>query len=172
MILIPKGGGGYRSIGLVEAIWKVCTSIVNSRLQSSIVIHDVLHGFRQGRGTGTAIMEEKLEQQIAGIVHELLFQVFIDVRNSYDSLDRGMCMEIVRGYGLGYKIQRLLQHYWDGQRLVPKSGKYYGRPFRTGRGVTQGGPVSPAIFNIVVDSVVRTALQEVCEPQEAQHGFG
>ena len=43
-VLITKVGGGYRGIGLVETIWKVCTSIVNSRLQIYIVLHDVLHG--------------------------------------------------------------------------------------------------------------------------------
>ena len=81
-------------------------------------------------------------------------------------------MEILLGYGLGPKLQRLLQIFWDGQRVVPNSGKYYGCPFRTGRGVTQGDPVSPTIFNIVVDAVVRDYLQEVCGPQEYQHGFG
>ena len=75
-------------------------SIVNSHLQSSIVLHGALRGFQQGRGKGTAIMEAKLEQQISGRVHEPLFQVFIDVRKSYDSLDRGRCMEIIRDYGL------------------------------------------------------------------------
>ena len=70
MILIPKGGGGYRGIGMVEAIWKVCTSIMNSRLRSSIVLHDALNGFQQGKGTGTVIIEAKLEQQLAGIVNE------------------------------------------------------------------------------------------------------
>ena len=33
-------------------------------------------------------METKLEQQLAGIFHEPLFQVFIDVRKVYDSLYR------------------------------------------------------------------------------------
>ena len=69
MVLIPKGKREYRGIGLVETIWKVCTSIVNSRLRSSIVLHDVIHGLRQGRGTGTAIMEAKMDQQLAVIVH-------------------------------------------------------------------------------------------------------
>ena len=41
MVLIPKGGGDYRGIGLVETIWKFCTSIVNIRIRSSIVLHDV-----------------------------------------------------------------------------------------------------------------------------------
>ena len=42
MVLVPKGSGEYRVIGLVETIWKVCASIINSRLRSSIVLHDVL----------------------------------------------------------------------------------------------------------------------------------
>ena len=55
--------------------------------------------------------------------------------------------------------------------MVPKAGKYYGRPFSTGRGVTQGDPVSSTIFNILVYVVVRAALHEFCGTQESHHGF-
>ena len=54
VVLIPKGKGDYRGIGLVEVMWKVVAVILNRRLTSSITFHDVLHGFRAGRGTGTA----------------------------------------------------------------------------------------------------------------------
>ena len=81
-------------------------------------------------------------------------------------------MEILREYGLGPRLQRLLQRHWDGQRLVTKAGKYYGRPFSTGRGVTQGDPISPTLFNIIVYAVVRATLQEICGPQEARQVFG
>ena len=171
MFLIKKGGREYRGIGLVDTTWKVFKSILNSRLQIYIVLHDVLHGFLQRRGTGTAAMEVKMEQLLAGIFHKTLFQVFIDVRKAYDSLDIGRCMEILRGYVLVPKLQQILQWYWDGQRVVPKSGKYYGRPFSTGRGVTQVDLLSLTVFHIVVDAVVRADLQEVCGPQEAQRGF-
>ena len=92
-------------------------------------MHDALHGFRIGRGIGTVTMEEKLTQQLVGLVHETLFQVFIDVRKSYDSLDRGICMEILRVYGLGNNLHRLLKWYWDKHAVVPKAGKFFGRPF-------------------------------------------
>ena len=74
-------------------------------------------------------------------------------------------MEIIRGYGLGPKLQQILQRYWYGQKVC-------GFPFSTGIGVTQGGAVYLTIFNIVVDAMIRGALLEVCGPQEAQHGFG
>ena len=43
--------------------------------------------------------------------------------------------------------------------------------FGTGIGVTQGDPVSPTILNILVNSVVRVVMLEVCRPQEAHHGL-
>ena len=60
MVLIPKSGGEYICIGLVKVIWKVCASIVNNKLQSTITLHAALHGFIRIRGTGTAIMEANL----------------------------------------------------------------------------------------------------------------
>ena len=47
-------------------------------------------------------------------------------------------MEIIRGCGLGTNLQRLLQWYWDGKNVVPKSGKYFRRPFCMERELTQG----------------------------------
>ena len=55
--------------------------------------------------------------------------------------------------------------------MFTKAGKYDGLPFSTGRGVTQGYPVSPPLVNTIVDILVRATLQEICGPHEAQHGL-
>ena len=39
--------------------------------------------------------------------------------------------------------------------MVARAGRYYGTDFKGERGVTQGDPLSPTIFNVVVDTVVR-----------------
>ena len=39
--------------------------------------------------------------------------------------------------------------------MVERAGGYYGKGFKGGRGVTQGDPLSPTIFNGVLDAVVR-----------------
>jgi hypothetical protein len=62
--LIPKGGGEYRGIGLLEPIWKVLERVMDIRLEK-IILHDSLHGCLAGRGTGTGIIEAKLAQQLA-----------------------------------------------------------------------------------------------------------
>ena len=42
VVLIPKGKGDYRGIGLVEVMWKVVSVILNLRFTSSITYHDAL----------------------------------------------------------------------------------------------------------------------------------
>ena len=76
------------------------------------------------------------------------------------------------GHNLGPNLTRLLNGYWKWQWIVPKAGKGLGSEFGTGRGLTQGKPTTPMIFNIVVDVVVWAVLNVVCSPQEAQHGMG
>ena len=60
MMIITKGGGEYRGIGLVEVIWKVCAFITNRRLRDATNLHGALHGFRQGRGKAKETTEENM----------------------------------------------------------------------------------------------------------------
>ena len=95
VVLIPKGKGDYRGIGLVEVMWKVVAVILNCRFTSSITYHDVLHGFRAGRGTGTATLKAKLIQQLAAMREEVLYVIFLDLTKAYDALDRSRCLKIL-----------------------------------------------------------------------------
>ncbi len=57
--LLPKGGGDYRGIGLLDPFWKVVEKIMVCRL-GSIEFHPCLHRGLPKRGTGTATIEAKL----------------------------------------------------------------------------------------------------------------
>ena len=130
-----------------------------------MILHDALHGFREGIGTGGATLEAKLAQQLARLAHEPLFQVFLYIRKSYDSLDMGQYMEILWEYGMGPNMACFLAHHWDNQHIVPKAGRFLGNFFSTGRGYMQGDLAFPIIFNIMVDFVVREVLVKLCGPQ-------
>ena len=64
MFFLWKVRWGYRGIGLVEVVWKVCVAVVNCQIKQIVDLHDALHGFREGREMVTATLEGKLVQQL------------------------------------------------------------------------------------------------------------
>ena len=171
VVLLPKGGGDFRGIGLLEPFWKVIEVLIDQRL-SVIEFHDCLHGFLAGRGTGTAISEVKLTQQLAYMDQVPLYGIFIDLRKAYDAMDRERVFEILVAYGVGPKTIRLLKNFWDNAELVCRASGVFGKPFKAYRGMTQGGPVSPRIFNIMVDAIVREWLRQTFGDEVAGSGLG
>jgi len=90
LVLLPKGDGDYRGIALLEVVYKLISSIINRCLAKSLTakLHDGIHGFRPGRGTGTAIIETKLLMQLAQRTNKPLHMIFLDLKKAYDTLDR------------------------------------------------------------------------------------
>ncbi len=86
LVLILKGEGDYQGIGLLEPIWKVIESIMDRRL-NVVEFTDALHGFREGRGTGTVIAKAKLAQQMAFLEQAPWFTAFIDLRKAFNAMD-------------------------------------------------------------------------------------
>ena len=110
MVLLPKGKEEYRGIGIVEVLWKVCTVVVSFCLKKSALLHDALHGFREGRGMGAVTLKATLSQHLSRFSHDPLLQVFLDVRKVYGLMYRGWCLEILMGYKLVPNLDRLLNN--------------------------------------------------------------
>ena len=156
LVLIPKSTPGqFRGIALLEVMYKLVSAICNRRMQRGIEFDDAIHGFRRGRGTGTAIMEAKLLMQLHCRQNEPLFMIFIDLKKAYDTLDRSAALRVLKGYGVGPNILRILASTWENDTMVPRQSGYFGRSFHAERGVRQGDIISPLIFNVMVDVVVR-----------------
>ena len=172
VVLTTMGKKNYWIIGLVEVMWKVVAAILNRRLTSSITFHDFFHGLRAGRGTGTSTLKSKMLLKFAALRDEVLCVIFLDLHKEYVALDRSRCLEILEGYGVGPRSQRLLQSYWRRLTIVARSGGYYWKDFKGGRGVTKGDPMSSTIFNVVVDAVVHHWVTGVVVDAKAQGGLG
>ena len=112
MVLLPKGNDKYRGIRLLEPFWKVLENLMDARLEA-IPLHTCLHGFTKGRGTRTATIGAKLAQQLAFINQEALFAMFIDLRKANDAMDRDQVLAILRGYGVGPSLVRLIAAFCD-----------------------------------------------------------
>ena len=50
---------------------------------------------------------------------------------------------------------RILQTYWVQIHMASKAGVHYGPVLQSRFGVNQGDPLSPTIFNVVFDTLIR-----------------
>ena len=133
---------------------------------------DFLDGFRSGRGTGTAIMELKLAQDLASIDQDPLFLVFLDILKAYDTVDQDRLIITLKGYGSGPRMCGILGNLWYCQKLVPRKNGFHRLVFPITRGTTQGVIVTLTLFNVVVDKFIRNCLTVTVEYQRvAQHGL-
>ena len=89
--------------------------------------------------------------------------MFLHLRKAYDDMDQGRFLGILEGYGIVPQALLLLRQYWDHLAMVSRASGYYGIPFKGFRGVTQGDPLSPKLFNVVVDTVIRHFMMIVAE---------
>ena len=87
---------------------------------------------------------------------ETTYQVYLDLKKAYDSIDRDRVIHIMKRYGVGPNICRYVQNVWTNQSFLLRQSGFYSDPFQVERGCTQGDIDSPIIFNIIVDAVLRT----------------
>jgi hypothetical protein len=120
----------------------------------SIELHDSLHGCRNKRGTGTTIIEAKLAQQLSYLELKPFYGVFLDLWKAFNAMDQERVIMLLEGYGAGPRMIRLIRGYWHDAIMVCQAAGYYGAAFKASHGVTQGGPLSAKLFNILVDAVV------------------
>ena len=117
LVLIPKGKGPEcRGIGLVESLWKIVGKIMTHRM-GALDLQPSVHGFRPRKGTGTVTLEVKLLHTLVHQKGETVYQVFVDLQKSYDSVSRERLVEIMKAYGIGPRLRQLQQEYWRMQKL-------------------------------------------------------
>ncbi len=97
---------------------------------NAIKFNDTLNDFCNDRGTDTAIMEDKLAQQMAFMEQELWFMAFINLKKAFDSMEQEQCLDILLGYGVGPNMCRLIKKIWDKAVLVCRAQNNFGVPFK------------------------------------------
>jgi hypothetical protein len=126
-------------------------------------LHKSLHGCRDGHGTGTAVMEAKLAQQLAHLEQVPFYGVFLDLQKAFDLMDNKCCLLILEGYGVRPKMIQLIRNFWANATMVCQASVNYDTPFQAGQGITQGGPLSAKLFNVLIDAVAQESMQELRE---------
>ena len=119
-ILIPNVNKNNQGIGLLEFLYKVMGAIIDKMINNAVIFHDALHGFREWRGTRTAITELKISQELVSMYQDSLFLVFLDLRKAYDNLDHSRILKTLEGYRSGTKLRGIMAEQWARQDAVTR----------------------------------------------------
>ena len=176
MIFIPKGTtsqhqvANYRPISLLDTHGKILDKLLNDRLTQHLrqnnLEHPSQHGFRQNRGTHTAL----------AIFHETLsnthqaqgYHATVTLRDVSKAFDK------VWTDGLSYKILQLNLHplftkilinYITDRQASIKIQNHIGPPFPLRSGVPQGACLSPTLFNLYTSDITTPETKKLSYTQ-------
>ena len=85
----------------------------------------------------------------------------IDLRKAYDSVNRELLWRVMRGYGLSEKVVGLLKSLYEKTSARVRVNGVLSDELLSKTGVKQGCVLSPLLFNIFMDWVVRRVMKSV-----------
>jgi hypothetical protein len=167
IIPIPKKGdlrdcNNWRGITMLSVPGKVLCSIILDRLKVSVdkKLRQHQAGFRTGRSCCDQIFALR---QILERITEMnckLHVNFIDFRKAFDCVHRPSVWNIMRCYGIPAKIVDIIQRFYNNSRCAVRSNGQLGEWFQVVTGVQQGCILSPLIFLLVMDWVLKRSLDD------------
>ena len=151
----------YRGISLTPVISRIFASLLLNRLSDcrESRIREEQAGFRKGRGCIDHIFTLRQVLELRRTYHEPTVAVFLDFRGAFDSVDRTALFKTLLHHGVPTKYVNLIRSIYS-----YTSGKIraYGElsdEVMTRSGVRQGCPLSPFLFNFVMDEIMKDCLR-------------
>lgn len=80
----------------------------------------------------------------------MVFACFADLKAAFDRIDRKILRERMEKIGISNKLKKRIMETYKETKNVIKVGEKYTEGFWTRKGVRQGCPMSPTLFNIYV----------------------
>ena len=89
--------------------------------------------------------------------------VFIDFEKAFDSLHRPSLWKILRHHGIQQKLVNIIQALFENFECQVIHNNQLTEPFRVDTGVKQGFILSPVLFSMAMDWLMRTVTQGRCQ---------
>ena len=122
---------------------------------------DVQDGFRKGRGTRDQIANICWIMGKAREFQKNIYFCFIDYAKAFDCVDHNQLWKILKEMGISHHLTCLLRSLYAGQEATVRTGHGKTDLFQIGKGVCQGCILSPCLFNLYADYIMRnTGLEE------------
>ena len=148
----------YHTIALISHACKVMLKILQARLQQYVnhEIPDVQASFRKGRGTRDQIANIRWIIKKARVPEKHLFLHYW-LCQSFDCVNHNKLWKILQEMGVLDHLTCLLRNLYAGQEATVRMGHGTTDWFQTGKGVHQRYILSPCLFKLYAEYIMRNA---------------
>eukprot|EP00658_Telonema_sp_P-2_P054056 TRINITY_DN4290_c0_g1_i6.p1 TRINITY_DN4290_c0_g1~~TRINITY_DN4290_c0_g1_i6.p1 ORF type:complete len:1545 (-),score=-9.18 TRINITY_DN4290_c0_g1_i6:341-4975(-) len=146
----------YRGISLLNTTYKLLLMILNARIYNTLEKRGFYIRAQGGfRSKEEAVIQsitllETLQRRMRTKEVEPTYAVFMDLKKAYDMVPRAALFLKLEQAGVQGKMLQFIRNMYDGAEVA--AGKH-GRYFKPGRGVLQGCPLSPLLFNVFINDI-------------------
>ena len=154
-----KECSNYCTIALISHANKVMLKILQDRLQQYMnhELPDIQTGFRKGRGTRDQIANISWITEKAREFQKNIYFCFIDYTKAFDCVDHNKLWKIHQEMGIPDHLTCLLRNLYAGQEATVRTGLGTTDWFQIEKGVGQGCILSPCLFNLYAEYIMRNA---------------
>ena len=169
IITLPKKGDltrceNHRTISLIPHASKVLLEVIRTRLKPFIEtqMSEEQAGFRPNRSTIEQIFVwRQLAERYLEVQSREIVNVFIDFKKAFDRVWHQGMFRILEHYNIPTKLLNLIKSLYSQAVSAVRVGTDISGWFRQAVGVRQGCVLSPDLFNLFLEHILRIALEEV-----------
>lgn len=151
----------YRLIALMSHASKILLKIMNERLKPFLLwqIPPQQAGFMKGRGTREQISNIRRIIEKAREINKPIYMCFVDYRKAFDSMKWEKLWTILREMGVPHHLRTLIQQLYKKSKARVRIDKHLSNPCNIKKGARQGCILSPILFNIYTEYIMRRVLE-------------
>ena len=130
---------------------------IHSGISHDVLCIGVQAGFRKGRATRGQIANICWIIEKAREFQKNIYFCFIDYSKAFDCADHNKLWKILKVIGIPNHLTHLLRNLYAGQEATVRTGHGTADWFQIGKGVRQGCILSPWLFNLYAEYIIRNA---------------
>ena len=160
-IPIPKKGNAkecsnYHTVALIPHASKVMLKILQARLQQYVNFHVFKLVLEKAEEPEIKLPTSARSSESKRVPENIYF-CFVDYAKAFDCVDHNKLWEIFQEMGIPDHLTRLLRNLYAGQEAIVRTGQGTTDWFQIGKGVCQGCILSPCLFNLYAEYIMRSA---------------
>ena len=167
-VLFKKGNvqcpDNYRPISILPILLKLFSRVIYARISNTLNAGQSVDqaGFRANYGCDDHLFTITMLKEKCEEFGTSLWVATVDYRKAFDTVEHAAIWTALAKQGVAQRYIKVLQLLYEGQtaNIVANS---VSRLFNLARGAKQGDPISPPLFNAVLEGALETVKKQWLE---------